>query len=345
MRKMAWALGMWLLAAAAAEQEAVPVPLTTGVTRILERDRIPPNGREVFTFSATAGQTLLIEWDPKKFGDYDPDRKFGIFVPGATESLAPRYDEQWLSTLTKTGICRIVVETPARKPYVLRITLIDARDLRLDPGIAPGTISLDLSPLGVAEKFSVQPFSPTPAALTDESWPASLALVSRPKIELRIMSTEAIRNTYWRNEESEWTKRLALLDSSLTQGAKMASPFDLPMTRIDEAGLNFAAMEKRLDGKSFRALRWVAGFSMMSLLPANPMTYIAEGISRDGRYFLLVRAEISNPAVDGLPDMEEGPQMEAIKTRVAAKLAAAPAASFKPSLATLDAIVQSIKLP
>jgi hypothetical protein len=163
----------------------------------------------------------------------------------------------------------------------------------------------------------MQPFSPTPAALTDESWPASLVL-SSGKIEMHIMSTEAIRNTYWRYDEAEWTKRLALLESSLRPGARLGSPFDLPMTRIDESGLFFAAMEKRLDGGSFRSLRWVANFSPVALAPFNPLIYIAEGISRDGRYFLLVRA---------------------------GKLAAAPAASFKPSLATFDSIVQSIKLP
>jgi hypothetical protein len=148
--KMAWAAGLGLLAAAAAAQEAVPVPLTTGVTKILERDRVPASGHEVFTFSATAGQTILVEWDPKKFGGYDPGRKFGVFVPGAPESqsLEPRYDGQWLTALTKTGVCRVVVDTPARRPYVLRITRIDAHDLRLDPGIAPEKVSVDLSPLG-----------------------------------------------------------------------------------------------------------------------------------------------------------------------------------------------------
>src|SRR6185369_11174372 len=232
--------------------------------------------------------------DPKSYENTDPDLKVRV------NSLPSDDDHLWMGRLPTAGTYRAVVDSPARRPYVLRLTLMNPDDPRLDPGIAPEKVSLDLSAIGVREKLARQPFSPTPADLPgDECWPASLAVVSRGKIELRIMSVEAIRKAYWREKGDQWHARLALLERSLAATGRLPSPFDLPVNAINESELDFAAVEKRIDGKSSTALRWLAAFSTPASTPRNPLYYIAEGISRDGRYFLLMRAEVSTPLVEG----------------------------------------------
>jgi len=340
--------GASVWACLAAGQEAVPVQLTPGTTAIRRLEHAPTDGRYAFSVAASRGQTLLIEWDPASMSQYDSDSKLRVFAPGEREPPFPEDAQgQWMHVLRQSGVYRVVLDLPAGKPYVLRMTLLDPRDPRLDPGLRPEKVWIDLAALGIHEKLSLQPFTPPPADLTvDEPWPASLAIVRTGKIEVRIMSVEAIRNTFWRDDGSEWEKRLALLERSLQPGVKPAAPFDLPMNRIDEAELDFAAVEKRVDGTWFRALRWVATFSTPPAVPRNPFTYVAEGISRDGRYFLLMRAAVTHPAaIAGPGDIDDGPELQALKAHIAGKLAAAPSSSYQPELATLDGIVASLKLP
>src|SRR6185369_3197292 len=120
-------------------------------------------------------------------------------------------------------------------------------------------------------------------------------------------AVEGIRKTFWRADGSDWPRRLAKLQDSLRGSVPPAAPFDLPVNYMAESELDFAALEKRVDSPSFRTVRWVGRFSTPESSPRNPMWYVAEGISRDGRCFLFVRVEIRHPAVDGLPELDPGP--------------------------------------
>lgn len=323
----------------------VPVVLQPGRTTVLELNKIPPDGREVFAVTARAGQTLFVEIDPKTFGQFDENSNLQVFGPSGV-ALEGGLDGQWLGRFQESGIHRIAVAMPARWPYWIRFTLMDPSDPRLTAGIMPASIEADLSALGVKERFELQPFAPpSPIGLTaDECWPGHVALLSQ-KIQIRIFAVDGLAPTFWRDDNAAWPKRLALLQKTLEGNGPMPPPIDLPAPSAGNVGLEFAAAQKRIPGGSFRIVRWLANFSAMPAHPCNPMTYVAEGISQNGRYFLLVRAEIAHPAVDGLPDLDDGPELQALKASVAKQLAAASPDSFQPSLRILDGIVASLRIP
>lgn len=314
---------------------------------VLKRDREPRPAHEVFAVDAMAGQTLLLEVEA------DPEAKILVVAPGAPDSrpltTLPGVQEVWIGALERSGTYRVIAEVPGREPYVLRLTLMNPHDTRLDPGIAPEKVSIDLSAIGVKEKLSRKPYDPEPAGLAGECWPANLAVVARDKmgfrkIEVRIMSVDAIRKAFWREKGDKWPEGLALLEQTLKTTGQTASPFKLPRREIEESGLQFAVLEKRVDGKSFAVERWLAYFSIIDAPPQNPLYYVAEGLSHDGTLFLLIRAEVETPLLTGLGDFKDEEELEAIRKRVGVQLTGAPATAFQPALAVLDRIVQGIEV-
>ena len=107
-----------------------------------------------------------------------------------------------------------------------------------------------------------------------------------------------------------------------------------------EAALRMGAREEIVENQSFRALRYVGYFAQDVTPPSNPMSYILQGISRDGRHFIMLRAQCSHPSL-----AKPGASTPAALREVARRLAAAPPDSFTPSLTQLDAVARSLKLP
>lgn len=91
--------------------------------------------------------------------------------------------------------------------------------------------------------------------------------------------------------------------------------------------------------------------------PSDNLGYIFEGISNDGRYFILIRADISHPdqkrlhpkrQINGPPGHtweSPDPKVDApARIQLERNLAAAEPASFQPNLDQLDAVIRSLKL-
>ena len=119
----------------------------------------------------------------------------------------------------------------------------------------------------------------------------------------------------------------------------MAQPSQLPPGYVD-AALMLGSREEIVENPSFRALRYLGHFAQDESAPRNPMTYVLQGISRDGRYFITMRTQTSHPSL-----AKPGASTPAALKEVARRLAAASPDSFKPSLTQLDAIARSLRLP
>jgi hypothetical protein len=269
-----------------------------------------------------------------------------IFGPGAAATPLPSVDlgapEDWMNALSKTGTYEIAVRTPSKKPYDLRVTLIDPHDPRLDPGVTPGQVSLDLGALGGKVKLALEPFRPLLTGDIDEPWPANL-WVQNDRVEFRIMSLDGLRKRM--AIDKNWIAPLGRLETALRPGGKALAPEMMPPGN-SEAALLFGAREEYVEGPSVRALRYIGQFAQDTFAPSNPLTYILFGVSRDGKYFVVLRGEISHPSLPKRETyMAEGPKLKALQAEAARRLTAQPAESFQPGLSQLDGIIRSLRLP
>ena len=270
-----------------ASGQTVPVRITAGANWSITK-HIPASSREIYTVAASAGQTLLVDLE-------NGEGEVQVLGPGATNPL-PSVElagpTDWMNVLAKPGTYQIAVRTTSKKPYDLVITLMDPHDPRLDPGVTPDEVSLDLGAFGGKAKLTPQPFRPLLTGELDDGWPAHLS-VENEKIEFKIMSFEGLMKRMAR--DPEWTKALGRLEAALKPGGKTVPPEQLPPGQV-EAALMLGAREELVENQSFRALRYVGHFAQDESPPSNPMSYILQGVSRDGRHFIMMRAQSSHPS-------------------------------------------------
>ena len=319
------------LAAAMASGQTVPVRITAGATWSIIK-HVPASSREIFTVAASAGQTLLVDLENGE-GEVEV---LGPGVPKPLPSVELAGPADWMNVLAKPGTYQIAVRTTTKNPYDLVITLMDPHDPRLDPGLAPDQVSLDLGSFGGKAKLTLQPFLPLLMGELDDPWPAHLS-VENGKIEFKIMSLEGLKKRMAR--DPEWTKALGRLEAALQPGGKPVPPQQLPPGYV-EAALMLGTREEIVENQSFRALRYVGHFAQDESPPSNPISYILQGISRDGRYFIMMRAQCSHPSL-----AKPGSTAPAALREVARRLATAAPDSFNPSLIQLDAVARSLRLP
>ncbi|HYL75378.1 MAG TPA: hypothetical protein VEU96_14295 [Bryobacteraceae bacterium] len=319
------------MAAAMASGQTVPVRITAGATVSITK-HIPASSREIYTVEASAGQTLLADLE-------NGEGEVQVLGPGATKPL-PSIDvggpSVWMNVLAKAGTYQIAVRTTSKKPYDLAITLMDPHDPRLDPGVTPDQVSLDLGAFGGKSKLKPQPFTPLLRGDQNDGWPAHLS-VENEKIEFKIMSLEGLRKRMALDQE--WAKGLGRLEAALKPGGKTIPPEQLPPGN-SEAALLLSAREEMVENQSFRALRYVGFFAQDVVPPSNPLSYILQGVSSDGRYFIMMSAQCSHPSL-----AKPGARTPAALKEVARRLTAAAPDSFKPSLTQLDAVARSLRLP
>jgi hypothetical protein len=150
---------------------------------------------------------------------------------------------------------------------------------------------------------------------------------------------------------------IRLLKDILARGTPPSSPDDSPRVPFAHAGLPLAAKAEILPFRGGSGLRMVVQYAS-DVSPINNMGLLYQfmGLSRDGRYFVIVMCPLDLPflAADGDPSGPVPPggipfpqQMSASAyedyfRQVTELTERAPAALFDPSLDALDALVQSI---
>jgi hypothetical protein len=334
--------------------------------------------RGILRFDGVSGRVLMVNRAGTEDSNLDERDKLTLLPPGASESegIPMSKDDQpgyWVGPLPKTGIYQLILRRSSNKPYRLRLTLMDAHDPRLDPGISPARVSIDTTLWGIKSTLSLQPFYPPIFAGVDDNWPAQLALVTKD-LQVRIMSVEGIKKTLW--EDDRWMQGLARLESALQPDGRIATPDLLPLAVYQDAALCFWGKQEIVEGKAWRGMRWIGFYAQDCtggpVSDPMPVNYIFEAISRDGQYFMMIFADIAylhptpewqsildeedeksakliNPLPVGRKRTQAVKAMEEEENRllrqsVNLRLDQAQPSTFEPDLHQLDAAVHSLEL-
>ena len=156
------------------------------------------------------------------------------------------------------------------------------------------------------------------------------------------MTVEGFKKTWW--SEQEGGARVARLEAALKSGIVAGSPQQFPGQATEHADLVFFAARKVIQGPRLRAVRWVGAYDQTDSGPVNPIAFAADGITPDGRYFVMIRGLVAHPAVSNTAYTLEGNQLKDFREKLARKLDSAPGSSFTPDLETLDEIVRSFTI-
>jgi hypothetical protein len=173
--------------------------------------------------------------------------------------------------------------------------------------------------------------------------------------EFRIMQVAGYKKVF--ETDRDGGRDMANLEAALRPGRKAVANDKLPYTYKDRWGAYImSARPEFLEGERWRGLRWIAGYGGDEDYPSLGLGYIFEGISNDGRYFILVRADISHPdqkrlrppsQINGTPPKtweSPGPHGKEARLQLEKALVASDPASFQPSLDQLDGIIRSLRL-
>jgi hypothetical protein len=318
-------------------QGANAVQLSPGVTTTLKRN--PVGMQEIFAITASAGQTLLVEL--KIDGVYTSDEQIQISGPG-NATVQPALDAvppiDWIGVLPQSGTYRVTVLRGGKKPYVLRLTLMDPHDPRIYLGLQASQISMPA--LGQQVKWERDIFWPVIPDLADFG-PDRLQTQVKD-VSVCVMSVEGFKKTWWDKEDG--ARRVARLEAALKSGVVTGSPDLLPGFATAHADLVFFAARKVILGPGLRAVRWVGAYDQTDSGPIDPISYAADGITPDGRYFVMIRGSVSHPAIPNAASSPAQDQLKDFRVKLARKLDSAPSTAFTPSLEKLDEMVRSFSI-
>jgi len=322
-----------LLAFPLALTSQTPIRLIPGQAITLKR-----SDSETFALTAKAGQTLLAELNTE-FPYSSDDR---IEVTASSDELLPSAlgedtRDNWINQVQKTGPYRVAVVHTAPQPYVLRLTLLDPQDPRLDLGIRPEQISI-LDPQREI-RWRPEAFFPVAPEL-GEFGPARL-VGEGGKLRITIQSVEGIKKTWWIGDKG--ARSVASLQGAM-KSSPAISPKEFPGALTAFADLTFVARKQVLSSPSLHAVRWLGAYDQMDLSPVNPLTYAAEAITADGRFFVTVRGVVNHPAVPDDVLNLLGARLQDFRAQLARRLNIVPADSFDPSLSRIDEVVQSLTI-
>ncbi len=218
-------------------------------------------------------------------------------------------------------------------------------DPMVDPGVKPEDLSVDFGVFAQNKELVIAPFAEDGGELFWESWPTHLA-VDRRGFEFRIMTVDGNKKVFKKYE------RMTALGAALGARGKNADAGKLPYPVYRAGGLNLWTKPKFLEGDGWRGLRWIGAFS--DDFTCNPNGYVFEGISNDGLFFVMMRAQISNLKFGRrldqgcLDKIRERGSIELLEKEMPTvfdkDLSAADPASFQPNLDQLDAVIRSLKL-
>lgn len=287
-----------------------------------------------FVLSGSAGQFLRVNMS-ERF-------RVSVQPPDGSEPLHSGGDStgNWFYALPQTGTYRIKF-APVESPSI-KFSFLASDDPMADPGIQPEQISIDFGAFAQGHKLMVAPYELNEDVDYPDSWPTHLAMV-KDDFEFRIMTVEGYKRIF----SKDHTEMDAFEEALAKNGGDLKTS-DLPYSSFADVGILMWTRRQWLTGPGWHGLRWIADFGQDYGCALN-LSYLFEGLSNDGRFFILLRAKTSNPDLEksfskqcdravqegGAPGDDDLFQQAA---------AGASPGSFYPNLDQLDAVIRSLKL-
>jgi hypothetical protein len=301
-------------------------------------ERVPTSTVDTFPVSGRAGQTLLIEVNVDNTKADSGEHKIAVFDPASIPLASSLYDDTSVNRMRRlvmSGNYRVQIACPRVKPYTLRVTLLEANDPRLDPGIRLEQISI--TDPGHQITWSKVGFVPVLLELSDYG-PAHWKSEGGT-LDIEVLPIEGVRKAWW--IDNAGPKAVARLEAAL-DGTGVIDPHALPGDLNGDAALTFATQARRIHGPGIRAVRWLGNYDQSDTSPVTPLTYAADGITSDGKLLVVARGTTGHRALPKDVLELEGARLRDYRRKMAQRLDGESATNFSPDLENLDAIVQSI---
>ena len=294
-----------------------------------------PLGQAVeFKLAGNAGQFLCIN----AFDMY----RIAVQPPGGGPALKFGFGPEGIAyyVLPQTGTYRILY-APVRQADI-KFSFLAADDPITNPGVKPEQFSVDFGAT-TKQQLSVVPYTFDDGEDYLDSWPTHLGVVS-DSFEFHIMTVAGYKKMF--GEHQYMDNLTAVLRSGGTQLTMHKSPsyYTIPYPVYKDGGMNMTARRQSLSGDGWRGVRWIGAFGQ-DIGCTQDLAYFFEGISNDGKYFVLIRAAIANSGAEQRFAQDcstsRDPELDAIFERT---MTGAEPASFTPNLNDLDAVVKSFKI-
>jgi hypothetical protein len=305
--------------------------------------KLPRGVKSEFSVDGNAGQFLRVVVDEN--AEYDAPFSVSVIAPDGSETKPDDCVNDLAYPLPQTGEYHITFD-PSGVEHTLRLTLLPHNDPLMDVGLKQGQVSIDLDSLETRHETKVLP----PCSGQDDYFPAHLIL-GGDHISIRIMQVAGYNAFFWR------FSRMPQLVSALRPGfSGRIDAKEMPEPNHHGAATVTTVHAEELAGKGWRGWRWVEGSVELLRNYPDRLTYVFQGISNDGRFFVIVRANISHSDVQrfspphlkpGLPVstyLKDEKDQSVRRVQLEKSLAAADSGSFVPSLSQLDQVIRSLKL-
>jgi hypothetical protein len=301
-------------------------------TASFTRDQLSEGSAVVFEVPANAGQLLSVAVS---------EARVRVQAPGAgTAVLEHGGDSEghWLYALPRTGTYRILF-APVRDPNI-KFAFLASDDPRVDPGIKPEQFSVDFGAFAQPEQLAVVPYSSYGDGAYMDEWPTHLGVQS-DQFDFHVMTVAGYKEVFKKDQSMD------VLATALAKGEKGSKLKGIIYSVYRDEGINMATQPGFFEGEGWHGRRWIGGFGQDTSCDPD-LGYIFEGLSNDGRYFILMRAIISSPAAqkrfsadcDIKLAVSRDPKIDALFDR---DMTTAAPGSFQPNLEHLDAVIRSLK--
>ncbi|HLY99159.1 MAG TPA: hypothetical protein VKT33_08865 [Candidatus Angelobacter sp.] len=329
----------------------------------IRSSEISPNGPSPRDVIAGAGQYLLISTRDTKFASETVNPI--VVQPPEAGSLPLKPLREggscsgtWLYQLPVSGTYRVTFAPQKGTSHEPNITVLDGKNAILEPGITAEQIAIDFRGFAEKSQMHLDPYEAFDACDIDDLQAPTHWVVQNSGFELRIMPLEGLKllSAPYAPDDS-----IHNLEAALHQSQIVADDQKLPYPAFEGFGREMMARQELLTGKGWRGLRWIGGYTQDGFDPGAPdgdyaqdrdypglLGYVFEGISDDGRFFIMIRASIAHPQQEHdlveLKQASNNPEKETqLRLLLEKTLTAAAPDSFRPNLAELDAVVQSLE--
>lgn len=226
-----------------------------------------------------------------------------------------------------------------RNFHALAVARYPAGHPVVEPGILPSAVRVAAGGLG-AVSMAIEPMEPRYDDVPPPSGtPARLAVQVGDGMTIHLYRRDALR------QMALWAENPAGRVAALLAGTgPIEAGLDLPAYPAGNHSVSYVTRPERVRGVCFNFLRYIARWTQEEVYPFDSLTYVALGLSRDGRWFAVVTGTTTPAAVPGQPAAARDGRSASYEAALTRRIAG-DAKALSPGIAALDAVAASLTLP